>query len=252
MSIIRTAAASASMLFDFQQGGTSALNAVVNSAGNVALNIGSRGATLSTIADYSTELNGYFGMIISQNTGGVNCIGSPMSLSNNADTLIYRESAAIFKFGADAAAPITQTLKAHDGSGINKAGADLQIQGGRSTGNATPGKVIFRAANVGSSGSSLATYATRLAVSASGTTIGANGTAVAHLKRATVTLVAGTATVSDTDTTANTQVSITVATSAGTVGTGYTVAVSAGTGYTITAIGSVLETSSLVLKVTHF
>lgn len=83
-------------------------------------------------------------------------------------------------------------------------------------------------------------------------TIGANGSAMAHIKRATCTLVAGTATVSDTDTTANTHVSITVATSAGTVGTGYTVAVSAGTGYTITAIGSVLETSSLVLKVTHF
>jgi len=82
--------------------------------------------------------------------------------------------------------------------------------------------------------------------------VGSNGTAIKQLKRATCTLVAGTATVTDTDTTANTHVSIMVSTSAGTIGTGYTVTVSAGTGYTITAIGSVLETSTLVLKATHF
>jgi len=82
--------------------------------------------------------------------------------------------------------------------------------------------------------------------------VGSNGTAITQLKRATCTLVAGTATISDTDTTANTHISIMVSTSAGTIGTGYTVTVSAGTGYTITAIGSVLETSTLVLKATHF
>jgi len=90
------------------------------------------------------------------------------------------------------------------------------------------------------------------ALRAGTTTIGSNGTAIAQIKRATCTLVAGTATISDTDTTANTHISIMVSTSAGTIGTGYTVTVSAGTGYTITAIGSVLETSTFVLKATHF
>jgi len=79
-----------------------------------------------------------------------------------------------------------------------------------------------------------------------------SGTPINQIKRATAILVAGTATVTDTATTANTHVSIMVATSAGTIGTGYTVTVSAGTGYVITAIGSVLETSTLILKATHF
>jgi len=91
-----------------------------------------------------------------------------------------------------------------------------------------------------------------LSSSSGGTKIGTAGTAINNIKRATATLVAGTATVTDTDTTANTHVSIMVATSAGTIGTGYTVTVAAGTGYVITAIGSVLETSSLILKATHF
>jgi len=88
--------------------------------------------------------------------------------------------------------------------------------------------------------------------SSGGTKIGTAGSAINNIKRATCTLVAGTATVSDTDTTANTHVSVMVSTSAGTIGTGYKVTVTAGTGYTITAIGSVLETSTLILKTTHF
>jgi len=109
------------------------------------------------------------------------------------------------------------------GSGNNN-GGNVTIQGGAPTGSGVVGTV----------------------------TLGSGGSAFNSIKRSSVTLVAGTVTVSDTATTANTHVSIMVSTSAGTVGTGYTVAVTAGVGYTITAIGSVLETSTLVLKVTHF
>jgi len=109
------------------------------------------------------------------------------------------------------------------GSGNNN-GGNVTIQGGAPTGSGVVGTV----------------------------TLGSGGSAFNSIKRSSVTLVAGTVTVSDTATTANTHVSIMASTSAGTVGTGYTVAVTAGVGYTITAIGSVLETSTLVLKVTHF
>jgi hypothetical protein len=160
------------------------------------------------------------------------------------DLILGRDAAATLQLGADHATTATnQRIKAHDVT--TGTGASLTLSGG--TGSVAGGSVII--ATSATTGAPTA----RVTVSATGgITMGSNGTAFTQIKRATCTLVAGTATISDTDTTANTHVSIMVSTSAGTIGTGYTVTVSAGTGYTITAIGSVLETSTLVLKATHF
>jgi len=160
------------------------------------------------------------------------------------DLIVIRDAAATLQLGADHATTATnQRIKAHDVT--TGTGASLTLSGG--TGSVAGGSVIL------ATSATTGAPAARVTVSATGgITMGSNGTAFTQIKRATCTLVAGTATVSDTDTTANTHVSVMVSTSAGTIGTGYTVTVSAGTGYTITAIGSVLETSTLVLKATHF
>jgi hypothetical protein len=160
------------------------------------------------------------------------------------DLILGRDAAATLQLGADHATTATnQRIKSHDVT--TGTGASLTLSGG--TGSVAGGSVIL------ATSATTGAPAARITVSATGgITMGSNGTAFTQIKRATCTLVAGTATVTDTDTTANTHVSIMVSTSAGTIGTGYTVTVSAGTGYTITAIGSVLETSTLVLKATHF
>jgi len=87
-------------------------------------------------------------------------------------------------------------------------------------------------------------------VSSSGFTIGSTGTAIASIKRASATLVAGTVTVSDTATTANTVVLMSVITPGGTVGT-LDYDVSAGSSYTINS-SSATDTSTINLTVFHF
>lgn len=80
-----------------------------------------------------------------------------------------------------------------------------------------------------------------------GLTVGSSGTAIAHIKRYSVTLVAGTATVSDTDITANTQVLISVLTPGGVVGS-LDFDVSAGSSFTVNS-SSAADTSTIICTV---
>lgn len=111
----------------------------------------------------------YFG---GSTAGAATCVIDPnninVSLRNNAfldwmgDTRIVRDgAAAALQMGADAASPVAQTFKAHDGSGTNIDGASLTLSGGRSTGTGDDGDVILRTTMTGTSGSSLNTPQTR-------------------------------------------------------------------------------------------
>ena len=86
-----------------------------------------------------------------------------------------------------------------------------------------------------------------LSSSSGGTKLGTAGTAIAHIKRYTVTLVAGTATVSDTDITANTVVHSERTTTGGTPGH-ISFSVSAGSSFTVSS-SSGTETSTFPVTV---
>lgn len=105
-----------------------------------------------------------------------------------ADLTLGRDAAATIQLGTDAATATAQTLKAHDGSGTDKAGADLQVQGGQSTGTGTPGNVIIRTATASTTGSSANAYTTRMTVSPSGVAIGSGGAAISKVLTGTATL----------------------------------------------------------------
>jgi hypothetical protein len=107
------------------------------------------------------------------------------------------------------------------GSGNNN-GGNVSIQGGTPTGSGGIGTV----------------------------TLGSGGSAFNSIKRGSVTLVAGTATVSDTSTTANTVVLMSVITPGGTVGF-LDYDVSAGSSYTINS-SSASDTSTVNITVIHF
>lgn len=79
-------------------------------------------------------------------TVGAN-IFSTYPLSWSTDTFIYRDSAATVQLGADAATATAQTLKSHDGSGTDKAGANLTLEGGQGTGTGNPGGLAIRTAS---------------------------------------------------------------------------------------------------------
>lgn len=81
--------------------------------------------------------------------------------TNNADTQIGRDSASTVQLGADAASPVNQALKAADGSGTDKNGGNLTIEGGQSTGTGTAGGVIIRTAPTSTTGSSANAYQDR-------------------------------------------------------------------------------------------
>lgn len=172
--------------------------------------------------------------------------------SGSADTFLGRGAAATIRQGDDVNGDaVDQVLKAADGiTGADRSGADYHFKSGLGTGAGSVSALIFSTPTALGTGSTAQSYTERMHINSSGVKIGANGTAISHLKRTTATLVAGTATISDTDTTANTHVSPMVSTPGGTVGT-LSVTVTAGVGYTITS-SSALDTSTLVIKATHF
>lgn len=84
------------------------------------------------------------------------------------DTQLLRDAAATLQMGLDAASPIAQTFKAHDGSGTDIIGADLIVAPGNGTGNALSGQFRVQSAPAGSTGASQNTPVDRLIVDSVG------------------------------------------------------------------------------------
>lgn len=83
------------------------------------------------------------------------------SMGATDDVVITRDGAATWQLGIDAASPIAQTLKAHDGSGTDKNGASLTLEGGQSTGTGRGGDLVFRTSITTNSASAANFYSTR-------------------------------------------------------------------------------------------
>lgn len=200
---------------------------------------------------FTTQLNassGYLGLGASQGTylkGNDGGVQGSLKLSNGAETIAITLTAtatATLQMGANHATTATaQTLKSHDVT--LGTGASLTLAGGK--GSTAGGALIL--ATSATTGAPVA----RVTVAASGEiTLGNTGTAIASIKRASVTLVAGTATVSDTSTTANSVVIMARLTPGGTLGH-LDYDVSAGVGYTINS-SAPTETSVINITVIHY
>jgi hypothetical protein len=114
--------------------------------------------------DWAAYLSGRFAL------GGSTFLAWPNTSSalGSADLFLGRDSAATLQLGPDSSSPTNQTFKGPDGSGTNIAGASLAIAGGRSTGNASPGRIIFQNSPAGASGSSANALKDRWSVEADG------------------------------------------------------------------------------------
>ncbi|MDQ3018265.1 MAG: hypothetical protein M3Q64_00105, partial [bacterium] len=69
-----------------------------------------------------------------------------------------------FGKGVTNAAPVVFTINGTGGSGTDIAGANVAIAAGKGTGNAASGDIIFQGSDVGSSGATLQTLATRVTI----------------------------------------------------------------------------------------
>lgn len=86
----------------------------------------------------------------------------PLKFGASSDVIFGWDSAAVAQLGADAASPINQTLKACDGSGTDKNGASLTIEGGQGTGTGAGGDLIYMTSiYTNSSASTARAYTTR-------------------------------------------------------------------------------------------
>lgn len=81
-----------------------------------------------------------------QSGGHFSFTSSSTSAAGTEDTIILRDSPATVQQGSDAASPVDQTFKSADGSGTDKNGAKLTVEGGQSTGTGRGGPAVIRTA----------------------------------------------------------------------------------------------------------
>lgn len=114
--------------------------------------------TGGTFAGLSVQAGSGSGRIsINHDINGV-MLGSTTSMIQFYDTYLVRGGAInVLQIGQSSATPAAQCFKGADGSGTNIVGGKLSIAPGRSTGNATPGKLALQGTAGGSSGSTAQT-----------------------------------------------------------------------------------------------
>lgn len=109
----------------------------------------------STAEDYTGSLAFY-----TQNSGGASSFNERMRITTTG---------VIIGNGETNASPVNALIRATDGSGTNIAGASFTVQGGRSTGNAAGGPIIFStAAASGTSGTALNAATERMRINSAG------------------------------------------------------------------------------------
>jgi hypothetical protein len=82
------------------------------------------------------------------------------------DAFFTRDTVAVIQLGADAATAIPQTLKAHDGQGTDRAGADLILTSGNPTGAGIQGDIKLKTAYPGVTSATQQTPTERLVIAA--------------------------------------------------------------------------------------
>ncbi len=183
IDITDTASAAGSLLQDWQVGGASQFS--VRKDGAL---LGPANTTeLALEAGGSGRLSYGGTPIASWNQTAGWMLGSGLPVNWDNDLLLGRDAAATLQLGADAAVPIPQTIKAQDGAGTDKEGADMTLAGGTGTGTGKGGAVRTATAIGGVTGPGRGTLSTRTYQSARPTTL----TGGADTTIASVTLASG-------------------------------------------------------------
>ena len=140
--------------------------------GNVV--IGPRALSVGTTSDYNIVLGVLAGGNIT--TGDNNIIlgrgADPSGATASNEFVAGSALAAItnvyFGEGPLDATPLAYTINGGGGSGTNIAGAALQLAGGRATGNAAGGSIVFQTSDAGASGTTLQSLTTKMTLTAAG------------------------------------------------------------------------------------
>lgn len=161
-------------------------------SGNDAVAVGrASSASISSVAIGSSSVSGNYNIAIGAGAaanGGSGSIGIGLSASASHSSSItlgaYSTSTAANQFvvgssnnavthgyfgnGVTAASPSGFTLQATGGSGTDIAGANFTIAGGRGTGSASGGDILFQTSDAGASGTTLRNLSTKMTIKAGG------------------------------------------------------------------------------------
>lgn len=157
LNVTDTSSNVGALLIEFQVGGASKFSltksGLVTTAG---ITVGGGTATAGSLRS-GTGTGGIDAQNAALNVGSAVAIGwssgDPFSVAK--DLIMVRDATATLQIGVDAASPVAQTFKAHDGSGTDKTGASLTLAGGNGTGTGLGGALIFNTTPAaGGSGSS--------------------------------------------------------------------------------------------------
>lgn len=195
-NVTDTASAAASLLMDLQVGSDSKFG--INKGGLIQIDINNNpmvsattatntGFYIRTTENLGFTIGGSYVMewdnfssrreIRASKDYSIGWSSNASALAAVSDLLLIRDAAATLQMGADAATATAQKLKAHDGSGTDKTGADMTIAAGIGTGTATGGSLYLQTGGVGAStGSSLNTLTNRVTITPTGQTLFSNGT----------------------------------------------------------------------------
>lgn len=146
--------------------GSEALYAVPNKWGNVG--IGRRAGKGQSTQSYNTYIGDLAGAT-AHAWSAVIAIGRNAEPTANNQCVIGSETGPVTDLyvgeGATSTTPQDFTFHTTDGSGTDIATGDLIVAGGRSTGDADPGDILFKTTDTGASGVALQTLATRMTIS---------------------------------------------------------------------------------------
>jgi len=99
------------------------------------------------------------------------------------DAFFVRDAAATLQMGSDAASPVNQFLKANDGSGTDKAGANFTLEGGQGTGTGAGGTFYVATSKARTTASTVNPYTNWFSVDANGAVGVSNIVTVANAVR---------------------------------------------------------------------
>ena len=137
------------------------------------------GVVPSTVSSFAEVLRLSSGALYIQPAGTGTVVGGALYLGG-LGTVISGASSTL-QIGASGSSPSTQCVKGPDGSGTNIAGGKLSLAPGKSTGNATPAKLVLQGTVAGGSGSTAQTLADVLTVTNSSYIILGDATVAAVL-----------------------------------------------------------------------
>lgn len=152
--------------------GEASLFRTANGAFNIGIgkNTGGLGAGVSMVTgDYNILLGNGTGVIADTDNGiaiGRDTVTAANHFVSGSNTVAVSE--VFFGEGIVDATPTAYTINGTGGSGTDIAGADIQIAGGKGTGDAAGGDILLQTADAGASGATLQSLTTKAILTVAG------------------------------------------------------------------------------------